>query len=334
MAAMVREDAMRDAGLGRFAAQLLINNKLDSHSNQDDILDTVFRYVQQITYIHDPGGAFDDINSARETLHKGYGDCDDLAVLLATLLALLGYTPAFVMAKYSEETNGFDHIYLEVETNKGAMVLDPTTRSHGIGWENPKFIDRVTFPIFGRDAALNALRGTFTFDLSSLINTGVQLGTGLLAASGQAKASQKQQEAARWAGHEQVMAAMNQIQAAIDSCQLTPSEGAAAARDVVNKFYAACDANFNSNTAKSCRNYGSEAGGFDAHIAKIGQGNLNCALTTPISLSAVGGSTSGAGGVGGASAAGSSSGSLGGQLLSLPVALGIGLVFVFLASRN
>lgn len=163
MAVLVRDAAMRDQGLCDFAAGLLIKAGLDSHSSTSEILDCVFRYVQGVKYIADPGGNFDAISSARDTLQKQpqpYGDCDDLSVLLASLLACLGFEPSFVLAKYDETASGFDHVYVSVTDKNGAEItLDPTSRRHGIGWESPKFIDRVTFPIFGGAGAMNALSG-------------------------------------------------------------------------------------------------------------------------------------------------------------------------------
>lgn len=351
MAALVRNDAMRDEGLCREAASILIRAGLDSHSDTDTILDHVFRYVQRVKYIHDPGGNFDAIHSARETLAKGYGDCDDLSVLLATLLACLGFTPSFVMAKYSDDTNGFDHIYVEVETTTGdggratvgrssvpgprsAVALDPTSRTHGIGWENPRALDRVVFPIFGAHGAFNSLGGAV-----ALATTGAQIGLSFVPVVGPIlsalvgpfasmfdKSAQRSYEAARDAWKEKVNDAMLQIQAGIDNCQITPEQGAQYAREVVAKFYAECDANLSEKVAKSCRNYGPEPGGFDWKVNHLATKNPMCALTTSPMLT-------GSGAVNGsASTAGSSSdGGLGGLSVSLPaLLLGGGLLLLLL----
>lgn len=293
MARLVRDDAWGDEGLKAFAAQILINNGLDSHSDTNSILDALFCFAQKITYINDPGGDFDAIHSARETLQKGYGDCDDLSVLLATLLAGVGFTPAFVLAKYNNDSNGFDHVYLEVETPKGGrVVLDPTTRKHGVGWENSRYIERVVFPIFGVDGARNSLAGAFTAlgSIAPLLTTGASIGVNFIPVVGPflapfvgiisgmfSKAQQKGEEAARWDGHEAVMQGMTQIQAAVDSCQITAQQGAQAARDLVNQFYAMCDKFTKKSVAKSCRNYATEEGGFDYRTGLIEKAGLNCA---------------------------------------------------------
>jgi hypothetical protein len=155
MAKLVRQAAIHDIGLGNFAAQILVRNGLDSHSDQDDVVDAVFRYVQKFTYISDTTGtgAFDAVASARETMRSGHGDCDDLSVLLASLLALVGFRPSFVLAKMREASSGYDHVYVQVFTKKGRIALDPTTRKYGMGWESPNAIERVVFPIFTNGGA-------------------------------------------------------------------------------------------------------------------------------------------------------------------------------------
>lgn len=349
MALLVRDAAMRDEGLQAFAAGLLLRAGLDSHSDVDSILDTVFRFVQNnVKYIADPGGSFDAISSARETLSKRpvpYGDCDDLSVLLASLLACLGFTPSFVMAKYSDATSGFDHIYVQVETKDGgAIALDPTSRTHGIGWESPKYIDRVVFPIFGKDGGFNSLAGAI-----QVATAGATIGLNFVPVVGPLlsalaapfaslfdKSKQKSEEAARWAGHEQVMQAMDQIQSQIDACQITPSEGAQLAQQIVSQYYAACDQNFSSKVAKSCRNYGSEPGGFDYRVAQIANRLApGCAVISgPGAVVSTGGSsqsqTVASGASGTQTAAGSvSDGGLGGLSDLLPVALiGLGAIVI------
>lgn len=148
MANLVREDAVKDMVLENWAAQILINARLDSHSSPRETASAIFRYVQQFTYIHDPAGAFDAVQSARVTINRGYGDCDDLSVLLATLLAMVGFKPRFVLARYKRDAPGFEHIYIDLDLNGERLVLDPSTRANGPGWEAGNAIERVRYPIF------------------------------------------------------------------------------------------------------------------------------------------------------------------------------------------
>lgn len=196
MARLVREAAVKDQGLEKFAAQILINGKLDSHSEPDEAIDAIFRYTQQIKYISDSSGqgSFDAVASARDTIEKGYGDCDDLSVLLASLLALVGFRPSFVLAKMREESKGFDHVYVQVISRQGRVALDPTTRKFGMGWESPRAIEKVNYPIF-KGVAASYLAGIETA-LPALIQAGTTIGMGLLTPNPQASASHNAQIAA------------------------------------------------------------------------------------------------------------------------------------------
>lgn len=295
MAFLVRDAAMRDEGLCAFAARLLIDKGLDSHSSTDEILDCVFQFIQKRTkYIADPGGSFDAVSSARETLSKKpvpYGDCDDLSVLLASLLACLGFEPSFVLAKYRNDEAGFDHIYVQVETEKGGIVtLDPTTRTHGIGWESPKAIERLVFPIFGRDGGFNSLAGA----MSTVATTGVQIGVSAIPVVGPLlsafvpsiaslfdRSAQRAQETSRDELARQVREQMSVIQQAIDECKITAAQGADFARQIVAQYYQVCDQNFKSSVARSCRNHGTEPGGFDQLTQSIvGRLAPNCAIAS------------------------------------------------------
>lgn len=148
MASLVREAAVKDKELELFAAKILKDNKLDSHSDSLDVADALFRYCQTLSYVYDPAGSFDSVQSARQVIAEGKGDCDDLSVLLATLLALVGFKPRFVMARYKEDSEGYDHVYVDLQLSQGRIALDPSTRRQGIGWESPRALERVAYPIF------------------------------------------------------------------------------------------------------------------------------------------------------------------------------------------
>lgn len=150
MANLVREDAVKDEGLERFAKQILVNNKLDSHSNPRAVADALYDYTRQLTYVFDPEGSADAIGSARQTIRNGYGDCDDLSVLLATLLAMVGFKPSFTLARYADTADSsFDHVYVSVDIAGERIPFDPVARTHGSGWESPRAKERIIVPIFG-----------------------------------------------------------------------------------------------------------------------------------------------------------------------------------------
>lgn len=304
MAKLVRHAAVSDEGLERFTVQKLIDARLDSHSRPEDVIEIIFRFVQSIPYIYDPAGSFDSVQDARHTLAKGYGDCDDLAVLLATMLALVGYKPRFVLARYKETTNGFDHVYVDVELPGNTRIaLDPCSRSHGMGWESRKSLEQLTFPIFA-----GRVSSVFSGTATNLALTGVTAGLNfvpvvgpfLAAAVGPIAAlfnrtQQRSEETARDEWKAQVHDGMRAIQKAVDSCQLGRDEALAQAKKLVDDYYAACDQNFTkSSVAKSCRNAETEAGGFQTFEAQISAGGGNCAGVSGGS-SASGGGLAGAG---------------------------------------
>jgi len=340
MAKLVRHAAVSDEGLERFTVQKLIDARLDSHSRPEDIIEVIFRFVQSIPYIYDPAGSFDSVQDARHTLAKGYGDCDDLAVLLATMLALVGYKPRFVLARYKEVTTGFDHVYVDVElplldtrfqmldassnknrassiwhpkstTRTTRIALDPCSRSHSMGWESRRALEQLTFPIF-------AGRVSNTFGnpmVTSLATQGVAIGLNFVPVVGPvlsalvgpiaglfSRTQQRSEETARDQWKAQVHDGMHAIQVAVDKCQISSADGVAQAKKLVTDYYAACDQNFTkSSVAKSCRNAENEAGGFQTREGWIAAAGANCARAGSNISSAVNNSDS-VSSVGGASA--------------------------------
>lgn len=305
MARLVREDTIKDEGLQRFAAQILINAGLDSHANKRDVIAAIFRYVKQVKYIHDPAGSFDSVQNARTTISKGFGDCDDLSVLLATLLAQVGLTPRFVLARYKEKSRGYDHVYVDVELPQaegGRIALDPSANRRGAGWESLKSIERLTYPIFA--GPLQSLSGTMQLALQGAavgLNFVPMVGPILAALVGPVaslfdRTQQRSEEAARDQYRDAVYAGLAKIQSAVDSCQInpatgrpiTPEQGKAAGRELISQMYAACDTFTKSSVAKSCRNYeaqdvpgGAQEGAFTTRLARIAQAGGSCRALTP-----------------------------------------------------
>jgi len=296
MARLVREDTVKDEGLQRFAAQILMNAGLDSHANKRDVIAAIFRYVKQLRYIHDPAGSFDSVQNARTTIAKGFGDCDDLSVLLATLLAQVGLTPRFVLARYKEKTSGYDHVYVDVELPQvegGRIALDPSANRRGAGWESLKSIERLTYPIFA--GPLQSLSGTMQLALQ-----GAAVGLNFVPVVGPILSSlvgpiaglfdrtqQRSEEAARDQYRDAVYAGLAKIQSAVDSCAITPEQGKAAGRELINQMYAACDTFTKSSVAKSCRNYetqdtpgGAQEGAFTTRLNRISQAGGACGART------------------------------------------------------
>lgn len=313
MARLVREDTIRDEGLQRWAANLIIKAGLDSHSHKRDVLDVLFRYVQALAYINDPAGSFDSVSSARTTLAKGMGDCDDLSVLLATLMALLGFKPRFVLARMKADSKGFDHVYVDTVLPTGERIaLDPCSRRHTMGWESPAFIERLTFPIFSMaltslgDAMQGALTGAaiglnFVPVVGPLLSQLVGPIAGLFS-----RKQQRAEEATRDEWKDQVYQGLQTIEAAVNSCKITPQQGIAAARELIDQFYTACDGFTKKSVAASCRNFesqdvpgGAQEGAFKTRTARIGAAGGSCKTVSGLGGSGGAGGIAGGGDIGG-----------------------------------
>lgn len=309
MARLVREDTIRDEGLQRWAANLIIRAGLDSHSHKQDVLDVLFRYVQRLPYIHDPAGSFDSVSSARTTLAKGMGDCDDLSVLLATLMSLLGFKPRFVLAKMKQESSGYDHVYVDTVLPNGQRIaLDPCSRRHGLGWESPAAIERLTFPVFPAPMTSlgNAMQGALTGATIGL-NFVPVVGPILSALVGPVaslfnRTQQRAEESARDEWKDQVYQGLEKIEGAVNSCQVTKEQGQQAARQLIDEFYRACDTFSKKSVATSCRNYesqdvpgGAQQGAFRTRMARIASAGGNCQAGSGSAIS--GTSTANVGGI-------------------------------------
>jgi len=292
MAQLVREDTVRDLGLQSWAAQLLVNAGLDSHSPKADIAAAILSYVQRLQYIHDPAGAFESIQNARTTIKRGFGDCDDLSIVLATLLAQVGLRPRFVLARYKQATKGYDHVYVDIELppeQGGRLALDPSSR-RAAGWESLRAVERVAYPIFS--GPVSTLRGTTT----SLATTGAAVGLSFIPGVGPFlsalagpvaslfdRTQQRTEEATRDTYRDQVYAGLDDIRRAVESCQLTPEQGTAEARRLIDQMYSACDMFSKSSVAKSCRNFetqdypgGAQEGAFKTRAQSIASAGGNC----------------------------------------------------------
>lgn len=292
MARLVREDTVRDTELQKWAAQILINNGLDSHSSKRDIIAAIFAYVKQFTYIHDPAGAFDAVQSARKTIESGHGDCDDLSVLLATLLAQVGLQPRFVLARYKPNSKGYDHVYVDVvlpDNEGGRIALDPSSARRGAGWESLRSIERLYYPIFAGPI-------TTLGDAMNLALTGASVGLNFVPVVGPilsalvgpiaglfSRAQQRSEEAARDQYRDSVYQGLAQIEGAVNSCQITREQGRAAGRELIDTMYKACDQFTKRSVAQSCRNYetqdvpgGAQEGAFVTRLNRITQAGANC----------------------------------------------------------
>jgi hypothetical protein len=108
------------------------------------------RYVRDISNIetvHDPLTMIDKIQRGTAST-----DCDDHALLLATLLLSIGHRPVFRIVRYKKGSPSYNHIYVvEWVKNKGEilqnkLVMDTILKTKPIGFEVPH-VEEKDFPV-------------------------------------------------------------------------------------------------------------------------------------------------------------------------------------------
>lgn len=98
------------------------------------------RYVRDIDGVetlHDPITMIDQMKR-----NQAQGDCDDMSLLIATLLLSIGHKPFFRVVRYYDGVGPYQHIYVVVyeqnwRTKKKRLVLDAILKRSKIGTEVP-----------------------------------------------------------------------------------------------------------------------------------------------------------------------------------------------------
>lgn len=144
------QEYSRSSLVKRLATNIINAANIPSHRYLDEAK-AIGTFVQKhIRYVKDPVGT--ESLQTPEMMIKmmadaGYamGDCDDMALLIATLLMAVGIKPYFRCVKYSEKSQSFNHIYVVVyeqnitdTSNPGPakrLVLDAIVKDRPIGFE-------------------------------------------------------------------------------------------------------------------------------------------------------------------------------------------------------
>jgi transglutaminase-like putative cysteine protease len=100
-------------------------------------LAALFHWVRDnIRYALDPAD-LETIQGAAETLALGYGDCDDFAVLLATLCECAGHPCAFAALGF-DSSGEFTHVVtLASGAGESDWVCMDATEGFAFGWKPP-----------------------------------------------------------------------------------------------------------------------------------------------------------------------------------------------------
>jgi len=110
-------------------------------------------YVKKfVRYVRDPHGIemLTDPLTMIDKLKRGeaFGDCDDMSLLIATLLLSIGHEPYFAIVKYNKDFKSYQHIYVVVYTkNMGEkkdrrLSIDAIAKQYPIGFEVPSAVKK------------------------------------------------------------------------------------------------------------------------------------------------------------------------------------------------
>lgn len=100
----------------------------------------LFEWVKSnIRYTQDPDGV-EFLQSPEQLLSSRSGDCDDMSILLASLLNVIGHPVAF-KAVGDSGIGELSHVYVLTLIGRRWYALD-STEPHGMGWEPPGITDQ------------------------------------------------------------------------------------------------------------------------------------------------------------------------------------------------
>jgi transglutaminase-like putative cysteine protease len=132
----------RDLTIRQLAAGLIQGVTAKDFTSE---VDTIFQWVRDnIRYTLDINNV-ETLQTPINTLNFGYGDCDDMSMLLAAMLESVGHPCQFV-AVALEEADQFDHVFVRTMIGDNWVSLDPT-EPNAMGWEPPGIVSWLIYYI-------------------------------------------------------------------------------------------------------------------------------------------------------------------------------------------
>lgn len=132
--------------LRQLASNIVQEYGIKSHHFADEAL-AIGDYVQRkVRYLRDPDNLeyLQDPLMMVEKIQKGVaqGDCDDMALFVATLLLAIGHQPRFRAVRYEQPMGNYNHIYVVLTEHNPyekprRIVLDCIMKDKKIGFEIP-----------------------------------------------------------------------------------------------------------------------------------------------------------------------------------------------------
>lgn len=120
----------KDPGIWKLSRQL--TQRVPSKDFRGEV-ETLFSWVKtHIRYVHDVNEV-ETLATPKATLEVKAGDCDDMAVLLASLLESVGHPTRFIALAFNASL--FSHVLTETRIGSTWLPLDPTVASATVGWK-------------------------------------------------------------------------------------------------------------------------------------------------------------------------------------------------------
>lgn len=128
------------------ALKILESNGVGSHNFLEEARALAEFVQREVRYVRD----INDVEQLHDPLYMikllesgtAQGDCDDMSLLLATLMLAVGHQPYFAIVRYKATTGPYNHIYVTTyDRNWGGpkrrLVMDTILKDRPIGREVP-----------------------------------------------------------------------------------------------------------------------------------------------------------------------------------------------------
>lgn len=129
-----------------FAAEILEKNNVKSHHYRDEAFAIGNEIWKNYDYMKDPKGVemILDPELSILKLKKGQarGDCEDMSLVIATLMLSIGLEPYFTIVRYPSSQHGWQHIYVttweaNIHRKPEKLVIDGIVKHEKLGFEVP-----------------------------------------------------------------------------------------------------------------------------------------------------------------------------------------------------
>lgn len=130
--------------LGVRTVAMRLVRELPPKAFSDQVVE-LFRFVQKrIRYVHDVREV-ETLQDPAYTLTEGQGDCDDMSMLLASMLESIGHPTRFVALAL--DNGPFSHVITETRLGEKWLPLDPTVSYAYVGWAPPGVTNRIVWNV-------------------------------------------------------------------------------------------------------------------------------------------------------------------------------------------